>query len=226
MKSKLLLLVGLSCTSSIALAAGGSLAGPFAGVQLSNAQATTYHSDNNYWYWDNKDFPTTETGNGIGIRGGYNWVSGSMIFGALGEYSSASIYTVTEIRQGSGSNSYRTGSDVSGFGSIRGRFGYTGGNWAIMGTLGIAIGQIENQYQETDGTGEYLKEKQKTTGTVYGISAEFELNPHAVLAIDYSLYSWGKSTHDLLSAGGTPNGSTFSYEDKINNFSVSYNYKF
>jgi outer membrane immunogenic protein len=100
--------------------------------------------------------PTTGTGggnvnpNGVigGIQGGYNWQSGSWVYGLEGDI------------QGSGQRGSTTICDTAGcpvgsgigtatyqlpwFGTLRGRFGFTPApRWLVYATGGLAVGEIQ-----------------------------------------------------------------------------------
>lgn len=70
-----------------------------------------------------------------GVQAGYNFEAGSLVFGGEADFQLANIYNT----QSSGGTTYKLG--VDGFGSIRGRVGYSFDAFMPYATAGIAIGR-------------------------------------------------------------------------------------
>lgn len=198
--------------------------GVFVGPQLGYAKATTTHDDNNNWYNNFKGFETTDSSAIGGARGGYNWVMHNFVYGVFGEFSLAKLDTVEETTPGS--PTYQAGSEITGLGSVRGRVGYATGNMAFLFSAGLAIGQIKNRQGDTDGSNETIDENGNTTGTVFGLTAEYAFSKNATLGLDISRYTFGKSTHEVIDPVTGPTGYTFSFEESIDTIMFSYNFKF
>ena len=133
-----------------------SWAGPYLGGNLGYSWGSV---DNN---------PTKPSGFVGGAQAGYNWQSGSWVFGVEGDLE-------------------LTGADDTfapwkfsnpWFGTLRGRGGYSFNNVLFFGTAGLAFGELSGQ---TFG----LSESHTTAGWTAGVGAEVGLAPNWSAKIEY-----------------------------------------
>jgi outer membrane immunogenic protein len=200
-------------------------AGPYVGAQVGYAMGTNKHSDPTGWYNSVHDFGTENNKAFGGLRGGFNWTSGAMMYGISADYNVTSINTERETTPTG--PSYAAGAKVDGLGSIRGRLGVTSGNLALHGSLGWAYGRYKNKWTETDGSGEIINSKGKSSGIVWGFGADYAINKQVSIGVDYSAYRFGNNTHTLLTPAGVPiAGVIMGYKTKVDTVGVTLNYKF
>ena len=135
-----------------------------------------------------------------GVQGGYNFQSGSWVFGVEGdlELSGASdTFAAWKF-----SNPW--------FGTVRGRVGYAFNNILFYGTGGLAFGELRAQ---TFG----LSESQTNVGWTLGAGTEFGLAPNWTAKIEYLYVDLSESQFAIT---GLSNGYHFSV------FRAGVNYHF
>jgi len=154
-----------------------SWAGPYLGGNLGYAWGSV---DNN---------PTKPSGFAGGIQAGYNWQSGSWVFGAEGDI------------QASGAEQTFAPWKFSNpwFGTLRGRVGYALGNVMFYGTGGLAFGELR---ATTFG----LSESHTTAGWTAGVGAEMGFAPNWSAKVEY-LYVDLSNNNFVVT--GASNGSRF-----------------
>jgi outer membrane immunogenic protein len=167
--------------------------GPYTVNQPLNAYswAGPYLGANLGWAWGSIDNnPTNPSGLEGGIQGGYNWQSGSLVFGVEGDL------------QISGASDTFAPWQFSNpwFGTARGRIGYAFNNILFYGTGGLAFGETHG---ETFG----LSESHTNAGWTLGVGAEFGIAQNWSAKVEYLFVDLAD---DRFSITGTSNGSEFS----------------
>ena len=154
-----------------------SWAGPYLGGNLGYAWGSV---DNN---------PTKPSGFAGGIQAGYNWQSGSWVFGAEGDI------------QASGAEQTFAPWKFSNpwFGTVRGRAGYAFSNVLFFGTGGIAFGELR---ATTFG----LTESHTNAGWTLGAGAEMALDLNWRAKIEYLYVDLANNNFVVT---GAPNGYRF-----------------
>lgn len=200
-----------------------NFSGAFVGGQIGQASATTTHNDLDGWYNDIKDMGTTDEALSYGVRGGFNWTQGELVYGVAAEYVVTDLRTVQEATPAS--PTYYVGSELDAVASIRGRVGLASDKLAVLASLGFAYADGENQMGDTDGSTETIRASTESAGYVIGLSAEYALNANAIVALDISRYTFDSSRSEVLD-GGSPQGYLFEFQNDVSVIGVSYNYKF
>jgi outer membrane immunogenic protein len=162
----------LAATSVIALAGAANAADiyrapegvsykdtPYVGVSWSGL----YLGANAGYGWSANSDNLDPTGPFGGVQVGYNFQRGSFVFGAEADFQGAHI---------SDSNSFEK-SEMSWFGTVRGRLGYAFGPALLYGTGGFAFGNVENSIALAGG----LSRSETQTGWVAGGGAEYKVTP-------------------------------------------------
>jgi outer membrane immunogenic protein len=227
--------LALATTGTAAFAQDGdaSFGGFYVGAQVSGTRLTDKHSDHQYWYDGVHNAAYSKTKAQFGVRGGYDFTSGSLLAGVMGEFNFGKISTYREMSPSD--PSYAIGARIKTLGSVRGRAGITSGRLALTGNVGFAFTDTKHQYRETDGSGQkYGPEKGKRTGWVVGAGAAYAMTPHISLGLDFSHYVFGTKNHILLNSDGTPRTGSdasddlwhWSQKDRINSLALSVNYRF
>jgi len=233
----------LLCTATaLALASTGTAAyaedgqsyfgGFYLGAQVSGARLTDKHSDHQYWYDGVHNAGYSKTKAQFGVRGGYDFTSGSLLAGVLGEVNFGKVSTFREISPSD--PSYAIGTRIKMLGSVRARAGIASGRLALTANGGIAFNDNKQAYRETDGTGEYYNGKGKRTGWVVGLGAAYAMAQHISLGLDFSHYQFGSGRHIILAPNGTPRTGSdaaddhwhWSQKDSVNSLALSVNYRF
>jgi outer membrane immunogenic protein len=165
-----------------------SWAGPYLGGNLGYEWGTVSNN------------PTKPSGFVGGATAGYNWQSGSLVFGVEGDIE-------------------LTGADDTfapwkfsnpWFGTLRGRAGYAFSNILVYGTAGLAFGELK---AETFG----LTETHTTAGWTVGVGAEVGFAPHWSAKIEYLYVDLSDSAFAIT---GVSNG----YRSNIVRAGVNYHF--
>ena len=205
-----------------AMDAGNSIwAGPYVGIQLGGASATTEHTDLDDWYNDSKDFGTTDGAFIGGAKIGYDWMNGSTIYGLFAEYSFSGIDTEKETTNGT---DYSAGSDIKGLGSVRAKLGMATGDVSGAISVGLGYQNADDKYTETDGSGQTIDANSDKLGWAFGLGTEYSVGNNATIGLDASHYVFGKKTHELQ--GLLAAGNFFTFQNTVSTGTISYNYKF
>jgi outer membrane immunogenic protein len=89
-----------------------------------------------------------------GVRAGYDWQSGPMVFGIVGEYSVQNIgddvtgFSTTPA-------SYTFSRDLEQLGAVRGRVGYGFNSSLVYATGGYAWGELDQRFTTTNGANSF-----------------------------------------------------------------------
>jgi outer membrane immunogenic protein len=214
-------------SGAVADLAPAAFGGPYVGVQGSIAQVDDIHRDLDYWYTDTSGSITSDRGAMIGLRGGYDFLSGNLLAGVLAEASIGKVDTFQETAADPANEEpqYAIGTKVKFLGSVRGKLGIAQGNLAAFVTGGLAFSDAKQRFGDTDGSNETFSGKGDRTGYVLGLGAAWSLNDHMTAGLDYSHYEFGKKRHEVID-DGDPQGYFFSQDYKVRMLTLSFNYGF
>jgi outer membrane immunogenic protein len=172
---------------------------------------------------DPPDFMGTQTydvsGGFAGGVFGYNWQSGSLVFGIEGDYHWADINgRSAEINAGFGDTYFTR---LRSFGDIKGRPGLTTGEalWFVSG--GAAVGDSQHRYDPAFFPAPGVVQNDTRWGWTIGLGAEYMFAPNWSAKIEYNYIDLGKSTiqfdpSDLLNRS--------EFNDTIHTVKVGINY--
>jgi outer membrane immunogenic protein len=165
-----------------------SWAGPYLGANLGYEWGTVFNN------------PAKPSGFEGGVQAGYNWQTGSFVFGVEGDIqATAADDTFAPWKF---SNPW--------FGTVRGRLGYAFNNILFYGTAGLAFGELR---AETFG----LSETHTNAGWTAGVGAEFGLAQNWSAKIEY-LYV------DLADSNFVVTGMTNGYRFGLVRAGVNYHF--
>ena len=165
-----------------------SWAGPYLGGNLG------------YEWGSVKNSPTKPSGIAGGATAGYNWQSGSLVFGVEGDLEVAGADDT--FAPWKFSNPW--------FGTARGRVGYAFSNVLLYGTAGLAFGELR---AETFG----LAESHTTAGWTAGFGAEVGFAPKWSAKIEYLYVDLSDSAFAIT---GVSNG----YRSNVIRAGVNYHF--
>ena len=165
-----------------------SWAGPYLGANLG------------YNWGSVSNNPTEPSGVAGGLQAGYNWQSGTWVYGLEGDIqANAADDTFAPWKF---SNPW--------FGTVRGRLGYAFGNVLFYGTGGLAFGGLRG---EAFG----LSETHSAIGWTLGLGAEFALTQNWSAKAEYLYVDLSNNNFTLT---GVPNG----YQFNLVRLGVNYHF--
>ncbi len=123
-------------------------------------------------------------GNLVGATGGCNFQSGRIVFGVEGDYSSDNT------KGGAGDIPPFNASAVSEtkekwLATLRGRLGYSIGDWILFGTAGYAVAKTEIVVSGTGAFSALASEAKNRSGWTAGLGAEWAFAPNWSAKIEY-----------------------------------------
>ena len=162
--------------------------GPYLGGQLG-------------YQWGNAtNNPARPSGIAGGVRGGYNWQTGSLVFGAEADLNISAAQD--RFANWKFSNPW--------FGTVRGRVGYAFSNVLVYGTLGLAVG---GGRVELGGA----SETRTHTGWTAGAGMEVALTKAWSARVEYLYVDLSDRPYGLI-------GSNHGFESSL--FRIGVNYRF
>jgi opacity protein-like surface antigen len=213
-------------SGSAANAASAPFGGPYAGIQGSIGQVDDVHVDEDYWYTNTSGSLTSDRGALVGLRAGYDILSGNLLAGVMAEASFGKIDTHQETSADPINDPhYAIGTKVKFLGSVRGKLGVVQGKLAAFVTGGLAFSDAKQRFGDTDGSDEFFKGKGDRTGYVLGLGAAWAIGK-STLGIDYSQYKFGAKHHEVMYDVGDPSGFFFKQDYKVRVLTLSFNYGF
>jgi outer membrane immunogenic protein len=198
------------------------------------------------------DLSTNCSGGSSVIAGGqigYNWQMAAWVFGLEADGEWQKIVTHSFFRFGSNPAAGAPMGSVSGdtayfrseqdaLGTFRGRIGWSGGNWLVYATGGLAVGGAKHSATEvlSPGTacpvapsGGCRTGNDSTTkvGWTVGAGTELMLDRNWSVALEYLYVDLGSSTITLAPAGGFFfNTSSIKFDDREQIVRLKLNYRF
>jgi len=161
--------------------------GPYIGIHLGGGSSSVD--------WSYVTAPTTadHDGDGVfgGVQAGYNFRTGTLIWGVEADISAASINGGTPCPN----PAFSCDSDISMLGSVRLRAGFTTGGMLIYGTGGLGFGRIDISTTSaalgTNGT------ERNATGWAAGGGVEFIVDRSWSIKAEYLYYDLGSDTYTV-----------------------------
>jgi len=207
-----------------------NLEGFYGGVQVGAIEHLgTYSSKGGWWGDDFNNVEIRDTTVSLGLKLGYDKLSGSFLYGALAE---GSILDINK-KENYLSNSFEIGSKLNTLGSVRAKFGIASDKLSVFATGGLAFADIKHNYREIEGAQQsYYNEDGKNYGYVVGVGTSYLITDNSTIGLDVSRYVFGSKTHGLRygatgdSPGNLIEGQSFTQDDVINSVNVSYTMKF
>jgi outer membrane immunogenic protein len=180
---------------------------------------------------------------------GYNWQMSTWVFGLEGDGAWQQIISHSFVRFGSnpaaGSPMGSVATDTAYFrsqqdslGTFRGRIGWSGGNWLLYGTGGLAVGGVSHSATEVLAPGvacpiapsaSCRTGSDSTTkfGWTVGAGAELMVDRNWSVGLEYLYVDLGSTTITLLPAGGFFfNTSSIKFDDREQIVRLKLNYHF
>jgi opacity protein-like surface antigen len=213
-------------------AAWPGLAGPYAGVQLSGAQASMTIEDSDCWY-NCSAYTQRKTGGLYGLQGGYNFVSGSLLLGAELEYAVGSLEKSFDYGYYTGlNNDMRLTSELKNLAALRLKMGLVSNDTALVVSVGPAQGKFESEFRDRDGTLDNAADddvanfSDDISGLVFGVSAEHALTSNITIGLKYSRYTFNDKSTTVMTNGVTNSGSIVKFVNEVDSFALSANWSF
>lgn len=157
-----------------------------------------------------------------GVQAGYNWQSGSFVYGVEADFQGSAIDATTGISlgiPGGGSISGEIGTEVEWFGTIRARLGATVTDSLLAYVTGGAAYGRTNSYASVDVLGS-VSAKNTEWGWTAGAGVEYAVTQNVTLKTEYLYTDLGKAT--LYSAPGI----SLENDVSFHTVRVGINYKF
>lgn len=189
---------------ALAQPAASPFNGAYVGAHVGVGQVEDLATDRDDYLTNARNGVTTDDGLQAGIQVGYDHAFGPALLGVMGEATFGKLDSFQEISSGGdGINDiYKVGTRVSTLGSVRAKAGLTDGALAVFGTVGLAASNAKQRFLETYYTdGAFYSAKGDRTGIVYGMGMDYAVGNRMTVGLAYSLYDFGKRTHDLENSG-------------------------
>lgn len=139
----------------------------------------------------------------FGVRIGYDWQSGPLVYGLLAEVSMADVddgvsaFSTTPAR-------YSMTREIEYLAAIRGRFGYAFDRFLVYGTAGLAHGEIDRTFATSNGANSFTEnEDDAAMGVQIGAGAEFALTDRISLGAEYLRTSFEDDDYSVRAGPGT-----------------------
>jgi len=137
---------------------------------------------------------------------GYNWQSGSLVFGAETDFQASGLRGQIDTPCAPGlcglPLTASFGQEVTWFGTVRGRLGYAAAGWMIYGTGGFAYGQLDTDASATAGAlTATFSARETLTGWTAGGGIEVALAPGWSAKVEYLYLDLGESNRTWLLTG-------------------------
>jgi outer membrane immunogenic protein len=144
-----------------------------------------------------------------GAQIGYNFQADRIVYGLEADIQRSDISGEAAVN----SSDYRS-QKIDWFSTVRGRFGYTFGNFLLYGTGGFAIADVKANVTST-----FLEDKQTQHGWTAGAGAEWAFDKNWMLDAQYLRISLDKKDFHF-------NDITNQNNSDFNVFKIGINYKF
>jgi outer membrane immunogenic protein len=158
-----------------AFAVTGSTAQAQSNAALWQGAYIGVHAGGDFGKFSNGNFDEKVSGLVGGLHAGYNWQSGSTVFGIEGDasFSGAKVSQTIGVLREEMNNSF--------LGSLRGRVGYASGAALLYGTAGLAFGTHEFS---ASIPGASVSFKETRIGYVIGLGAEYAFSSNMSARIE------------------------------------------
>jgi outer membrane immunogenic protein len=114
-----------------------------------------------------------DSGVDYGLRAGYDWQTGSVVYGIVGDVSRADISDSVTGFSTTPAN-YVMSREINYVVGLRGRLGFAMGRTLVYGTAGIAYGDLDRSFTTSNGANSFTeRDNDGVWGPQYGIGAEW-----------------------------------------------------
>jgi outer membrane immunogenic protein len=136
-----------------------------------------------------------------GAHAGYNWQQGSMVFGFETDLQGTHLNSSMSgglMRNPPGAPLFAndfasTSASIDYYGTLRGRLGFTSGQWMFFGTAGAAYGNVDlSSRYGTLGLQTFSQTSEPRIGWVGGAGVEYLLKPNVMLTFGYQYVDLGR----------------------------------
>lgn len=153
-----------------------------------------------------------------GLHAGYNWQSGSFVYGVEGDIDYTNVKGDHDFDIGGGTGNLSLNSDWQG--SVRLRAGYAVDTWLFYGTGGVAFGRAE---LEASASGyDTVSDKNTHVGWTLGAGVEKAFTPNWVGRLEARYTDFGSENYNL----GTDFGESVESDWNQTAVTVGLSYKF
>lgn len=182
-----------------------------------------------------------DNGTDYGVRAGYDWQSGSLVYGIVGEYvrgdaeDSVSAFSTTPAR-------YTMTRSLERTASLRGRIGFSFGDDAnlLYATGGLAWGRVSNSFSTSNGVNTFTNNGDSDSkGPQYGLGYERKLGDNFAVGLEYLVTKLKDDEYRVRAQGpapatnpfilGNPSGTDFRRSDEdfeTSSLRVTLSYRF
>lgn len=129
---------------------------------------------------------------------GYNWQHGSLVYGVEAAINGSAMDGSTDCGFIGLSNCER---ELSYYGTVTGRLGYTSGNILLYGFGGVAWGEVETDVSVAGFNLDALNEDTTHVGWTAGVGLDFALSHNIIAGIQYEHVDLGEESYDVTSFG-------------------------
>ena len=135
-----------------------------------------------------------------GGHGGYNWQQGQAVFGFETDLQATNLHSVMNdhlmFAPPSGippSSFAQSSASIDWYGTLRGRIGWSMGQWLFYGTGGLAYGEVGlSSIFRADVTQTQLQTTSRRAGYVVGVGMDYLLRPNFSLGLSYQFVDLGR----------------------------------
>jgi outer membrane immunogenic protein len=151
-----------------------------------------------------------------GAHLGYNFQSGSVVYGAEADLEYADVEGFWDWENTNGLSKR-----LEWQGSLRGRLGYSFDRVLLYGTAGLAFANVKMEVVE--GNAVALSDREWTAGWTAGVGAQYALTEKLSLTAEYRYSDYGDTSISGDVFGGTY---TYPHDNKINSVRFGFSTKF
>ncbi|UDF04549.1 outer membrane protein [Asticcacaulis sp. AND118] len=141
----------------------------------------------------------------IGLRAGYDWQAGNIVYGLLGEWSAVDIEdSVTGFSTTPAAYHFKRSPDVVS--ALRGRLGYGTDNWLAYGTAGVAWTRMDRDFRTTNAANSFTPrggDDENAMGYQAGLGLERRMNDAWSLGVEYLYTSFEDEDYTVRVGPGT-----------------------
>jgi outer membrane immunogenic protein len=147
-----------------------------------------------------------DSGTDVGVRAGYDWQSGMLVYGIVGEYvrgdaeDSVSAFSTTPAR-------YTMTRSLERTASLRGRIGFSFGDDAnlLYATGGLAWGRVSNSFSTSNGVNTFTNNGDSDSkGPQYGLGYERKLGDKVAVGLEYLVTKLTDDEYRVRAQGPAP----------------------
>ncbi len=140
-----------------------------------------------------------------GVHAGHNWQSGSFIYGIETDLSGTALKTdFNTVIPTFPPTPINTNANIEWYGTVRGRFGWSAGQWLFYGTGGLAYGSVSlNSTMTVPFVGvNAVQINDSRIGWVGGGGIAFKSSPHVIFSLNYQYVDLGRISFSSTDTAG------------------------